>query len=284
MTPRAPGRHLLGQVAVSAALITVLAHISWILVPEMSRDAVTILSVAAFATASISHAAASRGIAWAARYAVLALGIGWTAEAVGTTTGLPFGEYLYTDSLGPKLGPVPLVIPLAWAMMAYPVLLAARAVSRRPAVQVLYGAALLTSWDLFLDPQMVAEGHWVWADPSPALPGIPGIPALNFAGWFLVGLVLFSACTALLPQDPPGERRDDRLPGAMLLWVAASNILASAVFWQRPSVALVGGAAMGVLVLVWLRAPGVRAGLGLPPDLPADVRAARRRLVGARGR
>lgn len=272
------------QVALAAALVTVLAHISWILVPTTSRDAVTILSVVTFAIASIAHAAGTRGAAWALRYAVLAMSIGWGAEALGTTTGWPFGQYAYTETLGPKLGPVPLVIPLAWTMMAYPVLLASRAVSRRPAVQVVYAAALLTSWDLFLDPQMVAEGHWVWADPVPALPGIPGIPAQNFAGWFLVGLVLFGASRLLLPDDPPGSHRDDRLPSAMLLWVAASNVLASAVFWQRPSVALVGGVAMGLLLLPWLRRPAVRQDLRLVEDLPTDLRAAGRRLAGTRQR
>ena len=51
---------------------------------------------------------------------------------------------------------VPLIVPLAWTMMAYPALL----VGRRIGAPVLAGAAALASWDLFLDPQMVAAGHW----------------------------------------------------------------------------------------------------------------------------
>jgi putative membrane protein len=238
------------RIAVVAGATAILAQIIWVLVPEDARDAVTISSVALFAVASLSHAAASRGTSWAARYALIAVGAGWIAEAIGTTTGWPFGAYDYTDSLGPKLGPVPLVIPLAWLMMSYPVLLAARAVAVSRLVQTCYAAALLTSWDLFLDPQMVAEGHWVWFDPTPALPGIPGIPAQNFVGWFLVGLVLFGAAAWLLPQRASD---DDRVPAAMLLWVFASNVMANALFWGRPAVALIGGLAMGLLLLPWLR-------------------------------
>lgn len=233
--------------AYAAGAAAVLSQISWVLVPDAWRDATTIASVLLFATASVSHAAATRGWRWAAAYTAIAVGIGWAAEAIGTSTGLPFGAYDYATSLGPKLGPVPLVIPLAWAMMAYPILLAARRVTGHRGWQIVYAAALLMSWDLFLDPQMVAEGHWVWAEPFTALPGIPGIPAQNYLGWFLVGLALFGAASAL-----PRARADDRLPAALLLWVFASNVMANALFWGRPVVAIIGGAVMGALLLPWL--------------------------------
>lgn len=245
------GPTALRHLPTAAAAAAVLSQISLILVPEEMANGITIASVMLFATASLSHAALSRGVRWAASYAAIAAITGWTAEAIGTSTGFPFGEYWYADSLGPKIGPVPAVIPLAWLMMAYPVLLAARRISRNPLGQVGFAAALLTAWDMFLDPQMVSAGHWVWSDVGTALPGIPGIPIQNFAGWFLVGLVLFGLATALLPQD----RRpvDDRVPAAMLLWVFASNVMAHTVFWGNPSVALIGGLVMGALLVPWLR-------------------------------
>ena len=71
---------------------------------------------------------------------------------------------------------MPVVVPLAWTMMAYPVLLAARRLTRR---WVLRGrrAIGLMAWDVFLDPQMVGDGHWRWADPTPSLPGRRRHPA-----------------------------------------------------------------------------------------------------------
>lgn len=234
-----------------AGLGAVLTQILWVLVPAAAQDALTIVSVVLFATTSLSHAAVTRGARWAAIYAVIAVTVGWTAEAIGTTTGWPFGDYAYTESLGPKIGPVPFVIPLAWLMMAYPTLLAARRVAASRAGQTVYAAALLTSWDMFLDPQMVTAGHWIWADGSPSLPGIPGIPLQNYAGWFLVGLALFGTAARALPDARRGT--DDRVPAAMLAWVYLSNVMAHAVFWGNPSVALVGGLAMGLLLVPWLR-------------------------------
>ncbi len=245
------GPMALRSLPVAAAAAAVLSQIALILVPETLANGLTIASVLLFATASLSHAALNRGVRWATTYAVIAAMTGWTAEAIGTTTGFPFGDYSYADSLGPKIGPVPALIPLAWLMMAYPVLLAARRVGGSRVGQTVYAAALLTAWDLFLDPQMVSAGHWVWSDPGPSLPGIPGIPVQNYAGWFLVGLVLFGLMAALLPKDR--DPADDRVPAAMLLWVFASNVMAHTVFWGNPSVAAVGGAVMGVLLLPWLR-------------------------------
>src|SRR5262245_10497990 len=50
--------------------------------------------------------------------ALLAAGLiaagSWALEAVGVLTGVPFGPYRYTPTLGAWLGPVPAVIPLAW--------------------------------------------------------------------------------------------------------------------------------------------------------------------------
>ena len=242
------------RVSRAAGLAAVGSQIAWVLVPDSVRDALTIASVLLFATASLSHAAAARGVRWAARYAVLALTMGWTTEAVGVGTGLLFGEYSYAATLGPMLGPVPVIVPLAWAMMAYPVLLAARRVAAGRLAQTLYAAALLAAWDLFLDPQMVQQGHWTWSEQKPALPGIPGIPVHNYAGWFAVGLVLFGLAARLLPR----QEADDRVPAALLGWVLASNVMANALFWGRPSTALVAGACMGALLLPWLRSGIVR--------------------------
>ncbi|MFZ9133557.1 MAG: carotenoid biosynthesis protein, partial [Gemmobacter sp.] len=67
------------------------------------------------------------------------------------------------ESLGAKVLGVPLVVMLAWAMMAYPALLAAQRLARSRVLVTVIGAWLLATWDVFLDSQMVAEGHWEWA-------------------------------------------------------------------------------------------------------------------------
>lgn len=254
MAPTSYG--LSARMAPIAAAACVLSQILWILVPDSWRDATTIAGVLLFFLASISHAIAWRGARWAAGFLALVSVVTFGAEAFGTHTGLLFGDYTYDDRLGPMIADVPLLIPLAWAMMAYPVWLAASRTFRRPAMRVLHASALLTAWDLFLDPQMVAEGHWTWHEVDVSLPGIPGIPLSNYLGWFLVstvvmtGLALWDRLSATWPGPAAS---DDRVPAAMLLWVYGSNVLAGAAFWGRPWVSLIGGLTMGLLLLPWLR-------------------------------
>ncbi|MDD7941857.1 carotenoid biosynthesis protein [Actinomycetospora lutea] len=223
----------------------------------------TVVSVALFALASVSHALLARGPGAAVGLVVVAAGGGLVIEAVGLATGLPFGEYRYTDALGPSLLGVPLVVPAAWTMMSYPALVVGRrlatALGRGRGATTVLGAWALASWDVFLDPQMVDAGNWYWLDPTPALPGVPGIPVSNFAGWLLVSLVMIAALDRVMPAGPA---TDDRLPLALWLWTFLSSTMAAAVFFGRPTVALVGGLLMGLVgvpLIVVLRLHGSAA-------------------------
>ena len=161
-----------------------------------------------------------------------AVATGLLAEAVGVATGLPFGDYAYGDSLGWRVLDVPLVVPLAWAMFAYPCLL----VGRRLGHPVLAGAWALASWDLFLDPQMVAAHHWHWLDVEHTLPGIDHVPVSNFLGWALVAALLMSGLHHL-PQHTDDTNTDDLgdvVPAALFLWTYFSSVVANAVFFGRP--------------------------------------------------
>jgi putative membrane protein len=262
-TPNAPaGRSIADLAVLGLAALTVGLQILWPLTRPPLRDAITVTTVLTFAAMSVLHAARTRGPRAALALLAVAGGVGLAAEAVGVATGLPFGDYAYADRLGPKLLGVPVIVPLAWVMMAWPALLVARAlVGPRSAAVPLVAAGVLASWDLFLDPQMVDEGHWTWTPPFTALPGVPDIPAQNYLGWLIVALVIQVGLHATVPDrdpDPPRPWTRDRVPLAMYLWTWASGILANAAFWGRPSVALVGGVAMGLfavpLTIRWRRA------------------------------
>jgi putative membrane protein len=211
----------------------------------------TVAAVLLFAAASLASAA-GRAAGDAVRLLVVAGGVGWIAEAVGVATGLPFGEYRYAGSLGPQLLGVPLLVPLAWTMMAYPCLLLGRRLARRRPARIALAAGTLAAWDLFLDPQMVADGHWTWAHPTPALPGVPGIPLTNYAGWVLVALVLTTLLDLALPHAP--GRRDEPAPALLLGWTWLGSTLGNLAFFDRPAVAAYGGLVMGATVLPYLLA------------------------------
>ncbi len=252
--PAASATRLATHVPVGLAGLVVLLQVAYPLTDGAARDRLTVLTVAVFAAATLSHAAVHRGFRWAGGYLAVTAVVGLLAEAVGTATGVPFGAYDYAGSLGAKLLGVPVVIPLAWAMFAYPCLLVGQRLSGSRLGAAVVGGWALASWDLFLDPQMVEAGHWAWRDPTPGLPGVPGVPLTNFAGWLLVAVAMMAVLDRALPRTHCGAA----LPATLYLWTYASSVLGAAVFFSRPSVALVGGLLMGAVavpyaVTLWRR-------------------------------
>lgn len=218
--------------------LTVLLQVAYPLVHGTGRDRLTVATVVTFFAASAAHALLHRGPRWTARFVLVTVGGGLAVEVLGVATGFPFGSYRYGGQLGPTAFGVPLVVPLAWGMFAYP----AHVVGLRLRHRVLATAWGLASWDLFLDPQMVREGYWTWDDPTP---GLNGIPLTNHLAWLLVALVM-AACL-------PARVADDRVPLALFLWVWGSSVLANVAFFGRPGVAVAGGLAMGVVAVPVLR-------------------------------
>ena len=240
----APQAAALRRVPVVLAAATVLLQIAYPLVGGQPRNVLTVVTVVAFFLASTTHALVHRGVRWTSLFVLVTTGTGLLAESLGTSTGFPFGSYDYAGSLGWKLLSVPVVIPLAWAMMAYPCLLVGQRLASSRLGAAAVGGFALASWDLFLDPQMVEAGHWTWSDVELALPGAPGIPVSNYLGWLLVAVLMVGVLQAL-----PRRRADDRVPAALFLWTYGSSILANAAFFGRPAVALLGGLGMGLVAI-----------------------------------
>ncbi|MEO6206288.1 MAG: carotenoid biosynthesis protein [Mycobacteriales bacterium] len=246
--PALTTRNKRGQLPLVLAGLTVLLQIAYPLVHGHPRAVLTVVTVVAFFLASVSHALLHRGFLWTAAFVTVTSGTGLIAEAVGTATGYPFGNYAYADSLGVKLLGVPLVIPLAWSMMAYPCLLVGQRLSRSRWGAAALGGFALASWDLFLDPQMVEAGHWRWADVRLALPGAPDIPVSNYLGWLAVAVLMIGVLQLLPRRDA-----DDRQPAALFVWTYGSSVLANAAFFGRPLTALVGGLGMGLVTIPYAR-------------------------------
>ncbi|MEU8247774.1 carotenoid biosynthesis protein [Nonomuraea sp. NPDC048916] len=206
--------------------------------------------VALLAASAVSFAAAALGRTRAVAAFGAAVAVGYAAELVGVHTGFPFGAYHYTDALWPQAGGVPLVVALAWGGMGLAAYGIGGAVGGRGGVVV--GALALTAWDLFLDPQMIRLGLWVWADPGP----YRGVPLTNLAGWLLVSLLVMVVIRRIAGHDRPAGT------GLVALYttMAAMETLGFAAVFDPPDplVAAVGGVAMGTFAVVgwrrlWLR-------------------------------
>lgn len=132
------------------------------------------------------------GTAWISAFVAIYL-LSLASELSGTTVGLPFGPYHYTDGLGPKwFGHVPLLIPLSWFLMAVPSFAIARRLTGTTSSaisRILIGSFVLLSWDLALDPAMShATKYWIWGDGATG--PYYGMPWLNLFGWYVTGVVL----------------------------------------------------------------------------------------------
>ncbi|MCB1441408.1 MAG: carotenoid biosynthesis protein [Methyloceanibacter sp.] len=134
--------------------------------------------------------------------------IGWGFESISIMTGIPFGNYHYTDAMAPFLGHVPVSVMPAYCLMGYVSWAMARILVLQqddcdtPSGKVLVplvAALLMVLWDLSMDPlRATVEQRWIWHDGGRHL----GVPLLNYLGWFLVTWTMFQTY-ALLRQPAP---------------------------------------------------------------------------------
>lgn len=161
------------------------------------------------------------GGAAALRLVAIATTFGWLAEQLGSSYGWFFGSYTYTPVLGPRLGDVPVVIPMMWFALAYigyvisnlivwqdPV--DAPASLGHDAILALVGAMVVTCYDLGVDPYMVyvlkawimakTDGWWF------------GETVQGFAGWMTVAFAILFAFRRLARVRPAASRDHAVLP------------------------------------------------------------------------
>jgi putative membrane protein len=235
------------RIAPALALLAVLLQVGYPLVPSAHRAQVAVVIVAAFATACLAHAAISRSLSTALVVLACGGGIGLAAELIGVHTGIPFGRYQYSSALGLRLWGTPLIVALAWTMLAWPAAVVARRLVTGSVARVLVGAWALAAADLFLDPQLVAAGGWTWSSTTPHLPGIATIPLTNFAGWLVVSLVLSAVMQRVVGDGADGCAL------ALYLWLWIGWTVAQVFFLDLRGSAAWGFVAMGCVAvpLVW---------------------------------
>lgn len=135
----------------------------------------------------------------AAKLAAIAVVFGLFAEITGTQYGWFFGEYTFTEVLGPKIWGVPIVIPMMWFALAYIGYVMANLIFwQTPAhkastlgqavLTAIMAALLVTAFDLGADPYFVygieawimhkKDGAWF------------GETVQGFFGWMAVTFII----------------------------------------------------------------------------------------------
>jgi putative membrane protein len=197
----------------------------WLSLPGLGQG-VTI-SVIALMMFSLCHASYSVGIVLSGSFFGISAVISWAFEQVGVATGAIYGAYHYPDKLGLRLGHVPLVIPLTWFAMGYPSHVIANLISKGYPVAIesrkgwlfwlaFLGGAVMTGWDLPMDPMMSSAGNWIWEEGGAYF----GVPVRNYFGWILTTSTIYLLYRLL------ESARGIRPVGEMTLSIALMPVLA----------------------------------------------------------
>jgi putative membrane protein len=225
-------------------------QISYPLIEGESLRLVTIATVYWAAAAMFLHAILAYGVIYALQFLFITFTYALLVEQIGSKTGWPFGTYEYSGSLGYQIYGVPLVVPFAWVMLAHPIFIATRKVTKNWVF--LYGGLGMMAWDLFLDPQMVSAERWVWDFNGTSVPFQPEIPLSNAFGWLLTGMGLMAILNLALRKDRRKVATSTAVPDFFLMWTWFSGVVGNLFFFDRPGVALIGGVVFGLVLLPYI--------------------------------
>jgi putative membrane protein len=172
-------------------LISAEALAPWFGLPGLGNIGFTLV----FVLFAVLHCARCEGWKRTGLFFATAAVVSYLLEEAGVRTGLVYGPYHYSDLLGPKLGDVPVLIPLAWFMMIYPSWVVAKVLMRGVdtrlaagiAALALIAAMVMTAWDTVMDPGMAAAGNWVWEQGGAYF----GVPLRNYFGWLLTTFLVY---------------------------------------------------------------------------------------------
>jgi len=190
----------------------------------------------------------------------VAVALGWLAEEAGVTFGWFFGHYTYTGVLGPRVGAVPIVIPLMWFGLCYIGFLmaclvlwrqAAPAASawRVGALVAFLAAMIVTAFDLGADPYFVFQlqawimekknGHWF------------GETVRGFEGWMLVSFTIVATFQAIArPRLAAGAEASARRAALIPILVYAGLIVFQVTQAQPLALRYIAFFAMGIPCLI----------------------------------
>ena len=190
---------------------------------------------------------------------------------MGSTRGWFFGSYTYTEVLGPRLGAVPIVIPLMWFGLCYiAFLMASLVLWRRPAppagwkagaLAAFLAAMIVTAFDLGADPWFVyvlkawimteKDGDWF------------GETVKGFEGWMIVSFTIVALFQAIARPQPVAAVGAATRPAALIpILVYAGMMIFQVALTEPVALRVIAFYAMGIPLLValvawsqWARQP-----------------------------
>ncbi|MBS7808520.1 carotenoid biosynthesis protein [Variovorax sp. PCZ-1] len=192
-------------------------------------------------------------------FAAVGLLVGWFAEQMGSSRGWFFGRYVYTDVLGPRLGDVPLVIPLMWFALCFVGLTLAKLMLWRDPmatfntwpgrlIAALLAAMLVTAFDLGADPYFVfVLKAWIMQKTDG---GWFGETLQGFAGWMLIAFVIVLLVQWLMRSETaPAPSRRIQIASFVPIAIYAGSMLFQMMLGHPIETRAIAFFAMGIPVL-----------------------------------
>jgi len=110
---------------------------------------------------------------------------GFLIEIAGVHTGLIFGNYQYGQTLGAKIGEVPLLIGVNWMILTYATVSAVILLNVPNWIKSILGASILVAMDYLIEPVAIRFDMWNWQGNE--------VPAENYIAWFLISFLMLQA-------------------------------------------------------------------------------------------
>jgi putative membrane protein len=163
--------------------------------------------------------------------------------------------------LGPRIGQVPVVVPIGWFMMIYNSSVIVNLIAEgKPVATIAKGwwiaamalltALVMTAWDLTLDPYMVIQAKaWIWRDGGAYF----GIPFANYLSWVETVFMISVVWRLIEPGLPPPPRMHLTKTAAAIPVISYALIGLPDVFIGVPAATrILSPFAMGIPVLAAL--------------------------------
>lgn len=143
--------------------------------------------------------------------AAIIMAASFLIEWCGVNTGFPFGSYVYTEILQPKLFGVPVAIAFAWFAVTSSISVFSRALFDNVSgfTIAFVSAVLIFATDVLLEPfAAFINSYWQWE-------GLK-IPLQNFVAWFALGFI-FSFVLHKLSKHRNPEQKTILIPAIIII-------------------------------------------------------------------
>ena len=183
---------------------------------------------------AVAHSTLTYG--WKNALALLAicLAVTFTAENIGSSTGLLFGHYHFeVGAQFPHVGVITIIVGGMWFGMGYFAWIVAGTLLDG-ADQYLRGrfnvialpvvaAFVMTQWDIVMDaPESTISKAWIWHDGGADF----GVPITNYLGWLLTSWIFYQGFALYLAKRPhvKAPRRNRALRLVAILFYGFSGL------------------------------------------------------------